>query len=87
MNPLYHIKPNTYHKAFVLAAIVASLISGLTVEMHDRNLFNLYRRPEESNEDIVYNISITVLIAGIIAYIGSWVARLLFGYGSSSLVK
>ena len=82
-----HIKPNTYHKAFLLGAIVAALISGLSIEIHDRDIFNLYKKPEHSNTDTLYNVSITIFITGIISYIAYWLSRFIFGYGQSSLVK
>ena len=33
------------------------------------------------------NISVTILITGLLSYIISWVVRLLFGYGNSTLAN
>ena len=87
MKPLFPIIPNTYHKAFFLAAFISALAAGLVIEIHDRNSFNIYHKPEKSNKDTIYNVCVTVLITGIIAFLAYWFARFLFGYGKSTLVK
>lgn len=87
MKPIYNIKPNTYHNAFFLAAIITSILAGLSIEIHDRNLLGLYRRPERNTTDIIYNISVTLVTTGVLAYITYWIIRIIFGYGESTLVK
>ena len=87
MKPLYKIIPNTYHKAFFLAAIISALCSGIAIEVHHRNLFNFYIEPERTRSDIFHNIFVTIFITGLLSYIISWIVRLLFGYGNSSLAN
>jgi len=53
----------------------------------NRNFFKLYRKPERTNTDIAYNITITILTIGVLAYCVAWVTRFVFGYGRSALVK
>lgn len=87
MKPIFKIVPNTYHKAFLLAAIISALFSGIAIEIHDRNLLNLYRRPERTNQDAIYNIFITIFISGLLSYFISWIVRFFFGYGKSTLAN
>ena len=87
MKPIFKIVPNTYHKAFLLAAIISALFSGIAIEIHDRNLLNLYRRPERTNQDAIYNIFITIFISGLLSYFISWIVRFFFGYGKSALAN
>lgn len=87
MFPLYYIKPNTYYKAFFLAAIISAISAGLAIEIRERNLLGLYKKPEKTHGDTIYNILVTIVITGIVAYLTNWFVRLLFGYGDSNLVK
>jgi len=86
MKPFIPIKPDTYHKSFFLAAFISAIAAGLAIEIHDRNPFNIYRKPEKNNYDTVYNISVTIILTGCIAYVDYWIARILFGFGDSTLV-
>ena len=87
MKPIFKVVPNTYHKAFLLAAIISALFAGIAIEIHDRNLLNLYRRPERTKQDTIYNIFITIFITGLLSYFISWLVRLFFGYGKSALAN
>ena len=86
IEPLYHIKPDTYHKAFLLGGIVSGVSTALVMEYRFRDPFNMYK-DEKDNKAKITNILIIIVVAFIFSYISSWLVRLIFGYGVSDIVK
>lgn len=83
--PLLNVREDTYHKAFLINSIIAGVAAGLILEYKYRDPFHIYRK-EESQKDVLFNVSATVLLAILVAYIAYWVTRALFGFGDSTLV-
>ena len=86
IEPLYHIQPDSYNKAFILGGIVSGVSTALVMEYRFRDPFNMYK-DEKDHKTRLTNILMIIVVAFIFSYISSWVVRLLFGYGVSDIVK
>jgi hypothetical protein len=64
-----------YNKTIYIVTILSALATGLMIEIKSRDPFNLYRKPEKTTEDTIYNIFITILFLGIIAFMDYFIAK------------
>ena len=84
IKPLYHIKPDTYHKAFLLGGMVSGISTALVMEYRLRDPLNIHNN-ESNHKTVITNILMVIVLALIFSYISSWIVRLVFGYGTFAL--
>ena len=83
---LFPIRENTYNNAFIYAAVVVGLTTGLTLEYRLKDPFKWYdavARAEVDKDVTTWNVLQTAIAACLLTYFILWSLRMLFGLGET----
>jgi len=84
--PLYHIREDTFHKAFVMGSLVSALVAVTTIFLKDE--FQRLHDPDSANARLpAWLVLATIGAAGLGSLIIYYVFHWLFGFGGGMLAS